>query len=417
MKRVKMLLIAAAPVIVTGNSMAQMPVPQPAENALAFHNELFLLWIVGQLATAALALALLFTGKGAVLAGRCARLCGNRGLPTAALFACLCTFIYVLVDLTLKLFRAYRLDPYLGTGVVDVPTWLARQIAPALTLLLLGVVGGCTLYWLIRNSRKWWWAWFAAAISVLGCAYLTVKPLMDHAPQTFVPLKGSDYRQWESRIEKLGVRAGASNLNVVVKVTRPTDTCRVQNSAVGLGPTRTIVLSDQIFTTWDPAMIDVSVAHELKHYLYDNTWLPIALVGGFVTAGTFAVFALGSAITRRWSTRLRFDSIAAPASLPLIMLLLQLYLLVAIPAFNLIAQKAELDADRFALELTRDNSARARVSSTPCGRLWLANDTLFDRLYLNTHPSLATRIHLANTYKPWITGQPPRYATLQPADP
>ena len=81
----------------------------------------------------------------------------------------------------------------------------------------------------------------------------------------------------------------------------------------------------------------------------------------------------------------------------------QLYMLVAVPVFNRAAQHIELEADRFALELTRENEARARVSADQCGRLWLSEDTLFDRLYRNTHPSVADRINLANSYRPWET--------------
>ena len=84
-------------------------------------------------------------------------------------------------------------------------------------------------------------------------------------------------------------------------------------------------------------------------------------------------------------------------------------LVVAIPAFHLTAQYAELEADRFALELTRDNAARARVTADVCGQLWVSEYTLFDRLYRFTHPSMVTRLALANTYRPWEAGEPLAY--------
>jgi Zn-dependent protease with chaperone function len=69
-----------------------------------------------------------------------------------------------------------------------------------------------------------------------------------------------------------------------------------------------------------------------------------------------------------------------------------------VPTFHLIAQKRELDADRFALELTGDWFSRASVSAARCGDLWLPEDPLFDRLYLNTHPSTGKRVRLANEF-------------------
>ena len=120
----------------------------------------------------------------------------------------------------------------------------------------------------------------------------------------------------------------------------------------------------------------------------------------------------GRLACRLWSHRFGFDSLRQPAALPLMLAVAQLYMLIAVPAFNLTAQHIELEADRFALELTRENEARARVSADQCGRLWLSEDTLFDRLYRNTHPSVAERVNLANSYRPWETGAPLKYRAI-----
>jgi STE24 endopeptidase len=172
-----------------------------------------------------------------------------------------------------------------------------------------------------------------------------------------------------------------------------------RRSAIGLGPTRAIVLADQIFSQWQPGMVDASFAHELKHFLHDNTWLSVALIASLSGAGALAMSLVGPAIVRRLRPSAGINSLASPAALPLLLLLLQIYLLIAIPAFHLIAQAREMGADRFALELTHDKQSRALVSASRCGDLWLAEDPLFERLYLNTHPSTAKRIRQANEYQ------------------
>lgn len=205
-------------------------------------------------------------------------------------------------------------------------------------------------------------------------------------------------------------------MDVPIEVWQTTeqDFCRISNSVVGLGPTRKIVLADQIFSLWDDGQIEAAFAHELKHYLLDNTWLPVATISALAVAGCLFVYAGGNYVCRRWNKRVGFSSLAVPAAIPLLAAMLQVYVLVATPAFNLFAQQVELEADRFALELTRNNDARARVSADrqTCGRLWLPEDTLYARLYLYTHPSMATRIRLANEYRPWETGQPLAYEDL-----
>ena len=74
---------------------------------------------------------------------------------------------------------------------------------------------------------------------------------------------------------------------------------------------------------------------------------------------------------------------------------------------------AEHEADRFALELTRDNHAAAtafvrleeeNLANPRPGPLYV--------LWRGSHPSLAQRIEFANGYRPWEHGQPLRYGSL-----
>ena len=101
------------------------------------------------------------------------------------------------------------------------------------------------------------------------------------------------------------------------------------------------------------------------------------------------------------------------ASLPLIVLLLQTAALVLMPVGLAFSRHLEHEADRFALELTRDN----RAAATAFVRLQsenLGNPTpgMLYRLFRASHPSLAERIEFANDYRPWEQGKPLRYGSL-----
>jgi STE24 endopeptidase len=401
------LLIAACLVLAAAGVAGQVPVPEPAPIAIAFHRNIFWLWLVQQVTTLALPLYLLISGRASSIAKLCDRLAGNRWIVAAAIFAATYAFSHWLLQLPGGFLRAFRLAPYFGLPVPQVWSWILNQLSPMLSLVGIALVVGWIPFWLIRKSPKWWWMWTSAALVVLATTYWAARPLLvDPSTTTYVPLTASDHSSWQPRIDGLAARAGVGELPVVVWETRPSDLCRLTNSVIGLGPTRTVVLADQIFTSWEPEQVDVAVAHELKHYLFDNTWLPVLLIAILGIGGGLSVHFFGRLACRRWSHRFGFDSLAQPAALPLMLAIAQLYMLVAIPAFNLTAQRVELEADRFALELTRENDARARVSADQCGRLWLSEDTLFDRLYRNTHPSVARRINLANSYRPWETGAP-----------
>jgi Zn-dependent protease with chaperone function len=382
--------------------VAQVAVPQPTTLAVNYFDALFWLWLAQQVALLALPVFLLMSRCGVRAAGWLEKLVGSpRWLVAAALYSGLYALLYCAVRLPIDYFRALRLNPYFESPAPEPLAWLVGQIMPIAQTILVATVAGAIAFALIRKSPRWWWAWVSGAICVFVVGQLVLQPLL--ADARYVPLVSSEHSEWQDSIDVLAARTGAASVPVFVWQTNEQDFCRIQNSVVGLGPTRRVVLADQIFTEWDRGQIEVAFAHELKHYLFDNTWIPIVLIASLSLAGSLFVHVAGNRICRRWGRILRFESLARPAALPLIVALIQIYLLIAIPVFNLTAQHIELEADRFALELTRDNDARARVSADQCGRLWLPEDTLFARLYLHTHPSVAERIRLANDYRPWQT--------------
>lgn len=403
-------LVATSLLLAAMSVSAQVPVPEGAPIASSYFDNLFWLWLVEQFVLLGLPCYLLFSGWAAAIAARFERFSGARWPITAAGFAGLYALLYSIIRLPVDYARVVQLNPYFQIPTPSLPSWLLGQVMPIVQWTVIAATLGVIAIWLIRKSRTWCWVWAAGAISIFYIGSLMLRPVT--SPQPYVPLESTEYAGWEDRLDTLALRAGATDVPVFVWQTTEQDFCRTRNSVVGLGPTRRVVLADQIFSEWDAGQIDVAFAHELKHYLLDNTWVPVVLVIVLSFSGALFVFAIGTWACRRWGVRFGFGSLARPAALPLLVALVQVYLLAAVPAFNLAAQRIELGADRFALELTRNNHDRARVSADQCGRLWLPEDTLFARLYLNTHPSVAKRIRLANEYRPWETREAGAYGDL-----
>ena len=73
----------------------------------------------------------------------------------------------------------------------------------------------------------------------------------------------------------------------------------------------------------------------------------------------------------------------------------------------------EHEADRFALELTRDNRAAARAFvALQQSNLSHPRPARLGTWLRSTHPSLGDRIDFCNTYRPWAYGFPLRYGHL-----
>lgn len=407
------ILLLAAVVWAAAPVAAQIPVPEATEIAADYFRLSAWFWLAEQGVVLALGGILVGSGLGAALALRVKTVSGNRWAVAVTGYAGLYALLYSIVKLPIDYWQMVTLNPYFGLPTIGVVSWPAQQAIPSVQLAIFAGVGGLATLWLIRRSPRGWWAWASGAIIASVAGILVLDPVLNYSDsERYVPIESSEYADWRPRLDTLLSRVDTMDVPIEVWRTTEQDFCRLSNSVVGLGPTRKIILADQIFSKWDDGQIEAAFAHELKHYLLDNTWLPVAIISVLAVIGCLFVYVGGNYVCRSWNKKIGFSSLAVPAAIPLLAVLLQIYMLVAIPAFNLTAQRVELAADRFALELTRNNDARARVSADQCGRLWLPEDTLYARLYLNTHPSVAKRIRLANEYRPWETGGPLAYENL-----
>jgi len=58
--------------------------------------------------------------------------------------------------------------------------------------------------------------------------------------------------------------------------------CDNTNGTVeGIGPTRLLILGDDVFHHYTERELAAVIAHELKHYRLDATWKPLVLLAGF----------------------------------------------------------------------------------------------------------------------------------------
>jgi STE24 endopeptidase len=121
----------------------------------------------------------------------------------------------------------------------------------------------------------------------------------------------------------------------------------------------------------------------------------------------------------RFQTRFGFDRLDDVASLPLLLLTGSLVGLAATPAALAFSRWQEREADRFGLELTRDNEATARAFvRLHDENLGVPRTGILFRLWRGSHPDPADRIEFSNRYRPWAHGEPLRYGEyMRPMEP
>jgi hypothetical protein len=273
----------------------------------------------------------------------------------------------------------------------STPQWLASQAG---TLIAALVLVGATVwipYALMARAPRLWWALSAAVLVPLIAVALMVyqlllTPLWIHYHPVGDPGLASQF-------EALATRCAVPHIPIYVGGT--------DSTVLGVGPYLRLVLEEDPGLT-RPERI-VAFAHELKHYVLDG-WKGIGMVAAMVTAGLWLVDLLGRAVIRARAKPVGFADLADPAALPLAVLILSAsWLFVGLPVWNAVQRHVELEADRFALELTHDNHAAGLLQSDHA-KYSLNEFYWFYRIWRANHPSQADRVRLANSYHPWSSG-------------
>jgi Zn-dependent protease with chaperone function len=113
---------------------------------------------------------------------------------------------------------------------------------------------------------------------------------------------------------------------------------------------------------------------------------------------------------RKYSLRFGFHELSNIASLPLLLLLVNVYMFLSEPLMNYVSRLKEHEADRFGLEITQNNQAAAEAFVV-LQQQNLANPRpgLLYKIWRSSHPPLGERIDYLNSYCPWRKDQPLKY--------
>jgi STE24 endopeptidase len=386
---------------------AEVAVPEPSALAVRYHRSGNVLWATATVLDLLLPAALLFTGLSARVRRAAERLARGRRFATIALYAVAYILIQALVFLPLSWYAGYLRQHAYGLSTETAAAWLgdwakAVAITVVFSALLLWVP-----YWLLRISPRRWWLWtglLTAPLTVLVMIVLPVyiAPLFDEYGRMRDPAL-------EQRIERLAARAGIPDSRIY-EVRKSEETRQVNAYVTGFGGTKRIVLWDTLVDRLQPAEVEFVVGHEIGHFVLRHTLTVIVGATLLVTLSLWIVHRVADWFIARFGQRFGFDRLDDVASLPLLALVGGVVMLAASPAALALSRWQEREADRFGLEITRDNNAAARAFvRLQEDNLAVPRTGLLFRLWRGSHPDLADRIEFANRYSPWLRGQPLRY--------
>jgi STE24 endopeptidase len=401
----KTLLACLAGVLLASTlTHAELPVAvsEATADELARMRHGSIYWAAFRLLELAIPLLILFTGLGARLRGICESISGRRRFCTVTLFVCAYLVLATLIALPFEFYAGYVQPHAAGQSDATLQNWLKGEAVP----LFVRLVAASLLIWLpyrliARSPRRWW---LYCALALIPFAFLALVALPVWVAPLTTSYKPLDNRALATRIETLAARCGVTNT--------PTFVGGNDTTVVGLGPTNRIVLQTNLAEVESPDQIEFTIGHELKHYVMGDNWKALAIIAAFLLIGFWLSDRVGRAAIRRFSPRWGFSELSDPASFPLIIFIFTFLWLAILPFFNLFARHVELEADRFGLELTHQNSAAAMIFVRDAQTALAPDWGTFFLIFQATHPSIRVRIEFANNYKPWEHGEPLVYGKV-----
>ncbi len=299
---------------------------------------------------------------------------------------------YSVLTLPLTIYSGWRLPRRFGLSVQSFGQWCIDWLKGTGLALALGLVIVEAVYALLLAIPGWWWLATAALYLVLTVGLAILAPVL--LLPLFFKLTPLDEPDLVARLEALARRAGAK-VRGVYRMNLSEKTTAANAALMGLGNTRRIVLGDTLLNHYPPAEIEAVFAHELGHHVHRDVPRMVATQTVLTLVGLYVCN-----LALQWGARtLGYASVADPATMPFLALVLGAFGFVSAPVSNYLSRKWERAADWYALETTRDPEAFSNAM------IRLANQNLAEYdpprwvevLYYD-HPAIAQRVRLAQEY-------------------
>jgi STE24 endopeptidase len=353
------------------------------------------LWLVDMLLTGLYTLLWLVAGWSVALTNWLERFSNNPWFLVAGFAAVFGGLLYVL-SLPMSCYTGFVLPHRFDQSTQTLKGWIMDQAKFLLIGAPLGLIMLELLYLALRVTGEAWWLWATAGLLIFSVLLGNLAPvLLMPLFNKYTPL-GEEHSDLVQRLIRLAEKAH-THVRGVYKFDLSRRTRAANAALTGMGNTRRIILGDTLIDEFTPDEIETVLAHELGHHVHGD--IPLLITIGTVTT------ALGlyvASLAMDWAvTAFGLTSVADPAGLPALMLILGAYGLLTMPIENGFSRWRERMADEYALSATGKNEAFASAFTR------LANQNLADAepepwvvwLFYD-HPPLGERIEMAHEWKP-----------------
>lgn len=392
-----------APSTVSPPSPQRVAVPEPTPQALDYYRSGNVLWVISNAWDLIVPGVILFAGLSGRIRQWAARL-GRRWFFIVALYFIAFSVLVFVVDLPLSYYQGFVRQHAYGLSNQTLAKWTQDEVTSLLVSLVMGVLFLWVPYLLLKKSpTRWWFYTGLAAIPFIVLVALVEPIWIDPLFNRFGPMQD---KALETDILRLADRAGIEG-GRVFEVAKSEDTNAVNAYVAGFGTTKRIVLWDTIIAKLNRDQLLVVMGHEMGHYVLGHVWKLIIIFSVLIMGSLYAVHRSAGWLLRTYAGRFGFSELSDIASLPLVIVLFGVASFVVTPVALGVQRHFEHEADRFGLEITRDNYAAAsafvRLQQENLG---VPRPGFLYKYFRANHPLLGERIDFSNDYRPWEHGEP-----------
>jgi STE24 endopeptidase len=300
--------------------------------------------------------------------------------------------IYSALDFPFDFYGGFVIEHRFNLSNQTATAWFIEKLKGAAIGIVVGVPVAMVFYLFLKLTGWLWWLWFSLFIFFISVFLARIAPVIIFP--MFYKFKELESDEIRERITGLLEGQGIS-ITGIYSFNLSKDTKKANAGFTGIGRSKRIILSDTLIEQFTADEIAVVFAHEMGHYKKRHIVKSIVLG----SASIFVSFFLCGELYRLTLAVMGYAHVYEIAAIPVLFLYLSLFSLVTMPLSNALSRLYEREADRFALDATRD---RASFIST---MEKLAEMNLADRdpnpvteFMFYSHPSIKKRIAFARSH-------------------
>lgn len=314
---------------------------------------------------------------------------GRNRIVSGILFAATYFVIIFIIDLVFSFYSSYYLAHKYGLSDQSVFRWFEVNIKSFVINDLVFAFVIWIPYLFIQGRPNNWWLYLGLLYIPFAIFINFIYPfLITPIFNTYSSIEDESLKQ---EINLLLDNAGVADAEIYV-LDKSKDTNTINAYMTGIYNAKRIVLWDTIFDLEEDEIVGIA-AHEIGHYVKGHIWINIIISCVGTISLLFLVNQSALWVLKNSAGRFGFMNIANYASLPLLILLLNIFTLFTQPVGNYISRTMEKQADLYEISITENRDAAIRAMNKIYDQsLGIPRPSNIYKIWYNSHPTLEERI-------------------------